>query len=67
MVMATLLAVQAWVGYSVGCAVNCGTTATAYGKTAYSSAYSQLTTIRSGAGIDLTSGVGVFAVGTYLQ
>jgi hypothetical protein len=45
-----------------GCAVNCGTTATAYGKTAYSSAYSQLTQ-RSGAGIDLTSGVGVCAVG----
>jgi hypothetical protein len=47
-----------------GFVVNCGTTATAYGKTAYSSAYSQLTQ-RSGAGIDLTSGVGVYGVGMF--
>ena len=47
-----------------GFAVNCGTTATAYGKTAYASAYSQLTN-RSGAGIDLTSGVGVYGVGMF--
>ena len=47
-----------------GFVVNCGTTATAYGKTAYSSSYSQLTQ-RSGAGIDLTSGVGVYGVGLF--
>jgi hypothetical protein len=47
-----------------GFAVQCGTSATAYGKTAYASAYSQ-PTIRSGAGIDLTSGVGAYGVGMF--
>jgi hypothetical protein len=47
-----------------GFAVNCGTSATAYGKTAYSSAYSQLQQ-RSGSGIDLTSGVGVYGIGMF--
>lgn len=45
-----------------GFSVNCGTSATAYGKVAYSSAYSNLT-VRSGTGIDLVSGVGVCGVG----
>lgn len=45
-----------------GFSVNCGTTATAYGKVAYSSAFSSYTQ-RSGSGIDLTSGVGVYGIG----
>jgi hypothetical protein len=45
-----------------GFTVNCGTTATAYGKVAYNSAFSQLTQ-RTGAGIDLISGVGLYGVG----
>jgi len=45
-----------------GFAVNCGTTSTAYGKTAFNSAFSALTQ-RSGSGVDLVSGVGVCAVG----
>ena len=47
-----------------GFAVHCGTSATAYGKTAYASSYSQPTN-RSGAGIDLTSGVGAYGVGVF--
>lgn len=50
--------------FTGGCFVGCGTTATAYGKISWNSAFSQQT-IRTGAGVDLASGIGVAGVGMF--